>query len=377
MCPSPLLPLYLLVLSLLTGQLFSPASCDSLERDPCSAPVAAAPARPAPLHAVSLGFDDVQRTPDQLVDLNAQLSSSGVTAVGVTAGRVDWTTFPWPAAPDAWSPPVRADGHDLFGDAVRALGAGRHTSAIVDVFAERYLGGHPDLATRDRNGQAVPYQASTVELVHGELGRRLLAMVDYLVRTYPIDSVDLTELQYHTEGFSDDDKRAYLAATGRTDWPRDPSGAIAVDDPSIGRWRSGLIADFVRRAADLVHAQHKELIVDVRVSHEDSGHDGEQNGQCYRALLAHADQLLVWNYFGLESGSPEGTQELAEHLSQIGRGRFIMSIGLWGSSNTVVGPDDLTIALHGSKQGGVPDEWVTPYGLMTGSHWKALAFSWT
>lgn len=54
-----------------------------------------------------------------------------------------------------------------------------------------------------------------------------------------------------------------------------------------------------------------------------------------------------------------------------------MSIGLWGSGNTVVGPDDLTIALHGSERGGVRDEWITPYGLMTGSNWKALAFSWT
>jgi hypothetical protein len=54
-----------------------------------------------------------------------------------------------------------------------------------------------------------------------------------------------------------------------------------------------------------------------------------------------------------------------------------MSFGLWGSDDTVVRPDDLTIALRGSKQGGVSDEWVTPYGLMANSHWKALAFSWT
>jgi hypothetical protein len=369
--------MYLLVLSLLTGQLFTPTSCGLPEREPCSAPVTAAPAGRAPLHAISVGFDDVQRTPEQLVDLNAQMSRSGVTAVGVSAGRVDWTTFPWPATPDAWSAPVRAEGHDLFGDAVRVLGAGRYTSAVVDVFAERYLAAHPDLAARDSSGQQVPYQASTVELVHGELGRRLLAMIDYLARAYPIDSVDLTELQYHTEGYGEADKQAYLAATGRRDWPRDSGGLIAVDDPSIGRWRSGLIADFVRRAADIVHGQHKELIVDVRVSRDDLSRDGQENGQCYRALLAHADRLLVWNYFGLDSGSPSNTRELAEHLSQLARGRFIMSIGLWGSDNTVVGPDDLTIALRGSEQGGVHDEWITPYGLMTARHWKVLAFTWT
>ncbi|MBV8993214.1 MAG: hypothetical protein JO287_05835 [Pseudonocardiales bacterium] len=97
-----------------------------------------------------------------------------------------------------------------------------------------------------------------------------------------------------------------------------------------------------------------------------------------RALLAYADRLLVWNYFGLASGSPEDTRQLAEHTCpRIGRGRFIPSIGLWGSGNTVVGPDGLTIALRGSERGGVRDEWVTPYGPMTGSHWKALAFSWT
>jgi hypothetical protein len=247
----------------------------------------------------------------------------------------------------------------------------------VDVFAERYLAAHPDLAARDSSGQRVPYQASTVELVHGGLGRRLLSMIDYLSRAYPIDSVDLTELQYHDEGFGADDKQAYLAATGRSDWPRDSSGAIAVNDPSIGQWRSVLIADFVHRAADIVHAQHKELLVDVRASRDDPSRDGEENGQCYRALLTHADRLVLWNYFGLASGTPADTRELAEHLFHLAPGRFIMSIGLWGSDNTVVGPDDLTIALRGSVQGGVRDQWVTPYGLMTDSHWKALAFSWT
>ena len=54
-----------------------------------------------------------------------------------------------------------------------------------------------------------------------------------------------------------------------------------------------------------------------------------------------------------------------------------MSIGLWEPDNTVVGSDDLTIALRRSEQGGIRDEWVTPDGLMSDSHWKALAFSWT
>ena len=94
-------------------------------------------------------------------------------------------------------------------------------------------------------------------------------------------------------------------------------------------------------------------------------------------LLTYADGLLVWNYFGLDSSPPSSTRNLAERLSHLAPGRFIMSISLWGSDNTVVGLDGLTIALRDSEQGRVRDEWVTPYGLMTNSHWKALIFSWT
>ncbi len=322
-----------------------------------------------------VGFEDLERSPEELADLDARMRRAGIDTVAVSAGRADWTAFPWPARAEAWSTPVQRDGRDLFADAVRALGAGRHVSAVVDVLADRYVAANPSLAARDARGRPVGSHVSTVELVEGESGRRLLEMVDHLARTYPVDSIDITELFYRDEGYGDDDLASYRARTGRGDWPRAADGSVDTTDPSIGRWRSEMVARFVARAADLAHAQRKELLVDVRPSWSDLRREGEENGQCYRMLLSHADRLVVWNYFALDGVPVSETDRLAAYLQDLAPGRFVMGAGLWGRGGTVP-PAQFADALDRTARAGVPAQWVIPQSLMQDAHWRVLDQLW-
>jgi hypothetical protein len=211
--------------------------------------------------------------------------------------------------------------------------------------------------------------------VEGEFGRRLLEMIDYVARTYPVHSIDITELYYRDEGYGEDDARSYRARTSRADWPRTPGGAVDTMDPSIGMWRSEMVASFVRRAAELVHAQAKDLVVDVRPSWSDLTREGEENGQCYRMLLAHADRLVMWNYFALESVPVAETERLAAYLQRFAPGRFVMAVGLWGRAGSVPA-DQLVSALSLSERAGVQAHWIIPYSLMQESHWRAVHELW-
>ncbi len=345
--------------------------CSALPR-PQPSPRSGDAARERGLH---VGFEDVDRAPEEMAGLDARMRRAGIDTVAVSAGRADWTAFPWPAREDAWSTPVRREGRDLFADAVRALGAGRHVSAVVDVLADRYVAATPSVAARDPRGRIVGSHVSTVELVEGEHGRRLLEMVDHLARTYPVDSIDITELFYRDEGYGDDDLASYRARTGRADWPRTADGAVDVTDPSIGRWRSEMVARFVARAADLAHAQRKELLVDVRPSWSDLRREGEENGQCYRMLLSHADRLVVWNYFALDGVPVSETDRLATHLQDLAPGRFVMGAGLWGRGGTVA-PEQLADALVRTDRAAVPAQWVIPQSLMQDPHWRVLDQLW-
>jgi hypothetical protein len=349
----------------------APEDCSSLPRPQAST----RPAEAAREHGLHLGFEDLARSPEELAVLDGRMRRAGIDAVGIGVGRADWTAFPWPGHEEAWSAPVQRGGRDLFADAVAVVGAGRRVSAVVDVLADRYLAANPAVAARDTRGRPVATHVSTVELVEGEFGRRLLELIDHVARTYPVDSIDLTELFYRDEGYGDDDLASYTARTGRDDWPRTADGVVDPTDPSIGDWRSEMVARFVARAAELAHAQGKELLVDVRPSWSDLAREGAENGQCYRMLLSHADRLVVWNYFALDGVPASETDRLATHLQGLAPGRFVMGVGLWSKGGTIP-PDQLAQAITRTERTGMSAQWVIPQSLMQDSHWRVLDELW-
>ena len=157
-------------------------------------------------------------------------------------------------------------GRDVFGDGWTALGTDRHVSAVIDAFAPRLISERPDLAAVDWQGRQSTLQVSLASLAQGEAGERLLAMLGHIVTTYPVDSVDLTELHYDSVGFGDDDRRSYLAATGRDDWPS--VAEMVRSTCSIRRSASGghrVLAGFVARAAAVAHSHGKQELVDARL----------------------------------------------------------------------------------------------------------------
>lgn len=343
--------------------LMAPASCGQT-----------APPRP-PLRVVGIGFDDVVRTPSRLTDLAKRLRKADVNGVAVSAGRSDWTSFAWKDHPDRVSPDVR-HGRDPFADAIRAVGEGQQVSAVVDVFSPRLLTAQPALAARDVHGKASDTQVSLTALSSGTAGDRLIEMIDYVSRNYPVTSVDLTETQYDTYGYGSDDKRSYRHATGRHDWPRRRDGTIDTADPSIGRWRSARMAAFVARAAATVHAHGKKLFVDVRVSWDTLSHNSAENGQDYRTLLAAgADRLVVWDYFAINSRPARESARLAEYLARLGGDKFILSVGMWAKRGAISAAD-LRIALTSSARSPLAGSWITPAGMIDDDHWTVLTDLW-
>jgi hypothetical protein len=337
--------------------------------DTAAAAAGAAPAAAGDLRVVSVGFEDVADADAELERIAAELDRAGANAVAITAGRIDWTTFPWPGREDRWSAQVRESGRD----AIAALGAGRHVSAVVDTFAPRLLEALPELAAHDLYGQPSELQGSLTALTDGSIGDDLVAMIDHVAGTYDVDSIDLTELHYDIVGFGDEDKADYLPWSGRSDWPRLADGQIDLHDASLGEWKSTRVAQFVARAAEAAHRHGAELYVDVRVSWDDLSRNAAEHGQSYDLLLEHADRLVVWNYFGLLGLEAGFTDAVADHLAAIDPDRFVMSVGLWGT----VAPTDLEHALHAAAQRGLAGAWVTPASRFERGHWDAIAAAWS
>lgn len=365
----------LLIILLTLGSLVLAACAPALPL-PTTPPATPPATESAPVRAIGLSLTDYRAQRRQLSAFSARLQAHGVNMVGINAGRLDWTYFPWPGHSERWSHEVREDGLDYLGEAAATFGAWSHVSAIVDVFVGRYLEEHPEVAARSVTGEASSFQVSIHELVDGAFGQQLLELITYIAANYPVDSIALTELFYDEYGYGDDDRAAYRAYTGYSDWPRTTDGTIDTTHPSIGAWRVHALSRFVARAATITNRHGKELFVDVRVSWGQLANEGGESGQDYGRFLAHADRLVLWNYFALSGYSPEYSADIARAMAHYGRERIIISIGLWGPDETTLPAEQLQRALQTIEASAVPNVWITPSHMLSAAHWDVIKARW-
>ncbi|MFQ5586804.1 MAG: glycosyltransferase [Thermodesulfobacteriota bacterium] len=294
-------------------------------------------------------------------------------AVGVGAGRTEWSYFKWKGHEEHWSNHQKGAKEDLLLTATRFFHRrGFKVAAIVDLYAPAYIREHPETASVRYDGLISPEQVGFIDTVEGEYGRLIIEMVEYIARNYPVDIINLTEVNYYDFSYNDNDLRSYETYHGRKGWPRDDKGNVDKDDPSIWEWRSALMERYIKRVAEVVHREGRELYVDVPVSWVDFSRNGRESGLDYRRVLRHADKIIIWNYFYLEAAPPTVSEELSKYLVEnFAINSFYVSVGLWGDKEPV---DPLTFAeaIASTLKGGATQIWVTPDYLVTDEHWNEL-----
>jgi hypothetical protein len=299
-----------------------------------------------------------------------------INLVALGAGRAEWTYFKWAGHENVWSNDVKDTGIDFLLDDSTRFGKWANVNAVVDVFAPNYILAHPDTAAISVDGVHSTNLVSTSELVHGAFGQQLLDMIDYIAANYPVDSISITELYYHRDGYGPDDRVAYMAYSGNPDWPRYADGTINTFDPSIGNWRSHELDTFLDKAVALAHAHGKQLFLDVELSLENLSYLTNEHGTNYNLVLEHMDRLVVWGYYGVDNYPPEYLLKVAQFLTQFPRDELILSIGLWDDNGQAVSPESFRIAMQSVLAGGINNLWITPSLLMNDDNWQALADFW-
>ncbi len=324
--------------------------------------------------AIATHFDGWQDWRNAITSVLQNPVGPRLHTVGISAGRVEWAHFRWQGHQAQWSLLQKKASVDMLGEAIRDFRKhGLRTVAMVDFYS-------PGLVTRSREKAAVRFdgvrstdQVCFSELVDGDYGRQIVEMVSYLSRNYPLDAIALTELGYYSFCFDDRCLRSYHDATGQASWPRRRFGnGIDRDAPSVWEWRSARMGAFLQRVADAAHSGGKQLIVDVPVSWKDLQRHGKDSGLDYTTVLHSADQIVVWDYFGVQQKAPDISQDIAEDLLQsFPPNRFFVSVGLWRSHGTL-DPQVFQQGLASTMKGGAANIWITPNELMSRGHWSAV-----
>ena len=325
--------------------------------------------------AIATHFDDWQDWHDAITSVLQSPVRGRLSTVGISAGRLEWAHFQWRGHQSHWSSPQRHSSVDLLATAIRDFRKQRlNTVAIVDFYS-------PTLVTRDSHMAAVRFdgmqsgdQVCFSELVDGDYGRQIIEMVTYLSHNYRLDAIALTELDYYSFCFDDRCLRSYRESSGRADWPRHPwSKAVDRDDPSIWRWRSAKMQEFLQKVAYAAHSGGKRLIVDVPVNWKDLKRRGGDSGLEYARVLQSADQIVVWNYFGVDERSPEISARIVQDLVRsFPPDKFFVSVGLWQGQHGTLDAKSFQKGLEYTMRSGAQNIWITPNKLMSSNHWSAL-----
>jgi len=350
---------------------------------PVPTPTTSPTAVPAPIHAMRLDFTNYEASRAEVARDEQLMRAAGINMVNLGAGRVEWTYFKWAGHEANWSNDVKDTGIDFLAEDSTRFKQWAQVDAVIDVLSPNYIRAHPDKAAVSFGGVRSTDLVSTAELTHGQFGQDLLAMIDYVAANYPVDSISITELFYHSDGFGPDDKALYLAYTSRQDWPRLTDGTIDHNDVSIGNWRTHELDVYLDQAVAIAHKYDKQLFLDVGLS-TDFGTTLEalervtnEHGTNYNVVLEHMDKIVIWGYFALDEGFPTGFfQDIGQFLGKFGRDRVILSIGLWGRSAPSISANDLENAILASQAGGTMNFWITPITLMSAADWQVLDKLW-
>lgn len=334
------------------------------------------PSAVMPVRAMRLDFKNYATSRTEIDQLEQKFKAAGINLVALGAGRVEWTFFKWPGHQTQWSNDVKDTGIDFLAEDTARFGKWAHVDAVVDVFAPNYIRAHPEKAAINYLGNASENLVSTTELVQGEFGQMLLDMIEGIAANYPVKSISITELDYHSDGYGADDKASYLAYSGRTDWPRLNNGIINVHDPTIGNWRSHMLDIILDKAVVIAHRYGKEFFLDVQQSDDSNDPLTNLHGTNYKLVLEHTDRLVVWGYFGLDGTDPQTYYDYAKFLLTFGAKRVILSFGLWDATDPTITCDELRQAILACQSGGLANIWITPSTMMSDTHWQELDKIW-
>jgi hypothetical protein len=328
------------------------------------------------IHAMRVDYKDMTTSRNDVAAIEAHMKDVGINMVTVGGGRPEWTYFKWPGHQGNWASSVRDTGIDFLAEDAARFGKWAHVDVTVDVLSPTYIQKHPDKAAINFVGVKSKYLVSTDELVNGEYGRQLLGMIEAIASGYPVDSISITELFYHSDGYGPDDLKLYQEYTGRKDWPRNANGQINTDDDSIGDWRTHVLDVYLDKAAAICHKYGKEFYLDVGLSLDNLNKMTNEHGTNYHVVLEHTDKLVLWAYYDLDHFPPALFEQVADLENKLGKDRFILSLGLWDEALTQTRPEKFNEYLKAAEQYGINDFWITPSTLMTKAHWQVLNDLW-
>lgn len=329
-----------------------------------------------PVRAVRIDYPDMSPTMILTAGEEQSLRDSGITMIGVGAGRVDWSYFPWKGHAASWAPMVKRSGVDFLARDVDRYSHWAAVTAVVDVLAPLYIQTHPGAAAISWGGQSSLELVSLTQMTSGDFNKLLVDFVTEVSRRTRADSVTLVELFYYVDGFGPDDLAAFQRQSGLPDWPRLESGEININDAAIIQWRNLQLESLIKQIAEVVHQNGKTFNLEVKPTPLQIQ---DQDWTAYAAFLQYADRLIVFGNPIFKDSDNTAARLAVQNMNRLGSDKLLFELGLWRDDTQPIRIDSIAMTAdefrkiyNTAVQAGVSSFWFTPSYLISPENLKEI-----
>jgi hypothetical protein len=151
---------------------------------------------------------------------------------------------------------------------------------------------------------------------------------------------------------------------------------VIIKAQSVSDWRTDRIVALLSQAAEITHADGKQLYVEVK---PDPAQLANQDWTAYAGYLKVVDKLVVMENPIFGENDPVQIAVTIKSLNSLGAGKIIYEIGLWqvdgwsADTQIAMSPDEYSRLYRTAVSAGVNAFWFTPSYLITPEYWSALA----
>jgi hypothetical protein len=247
------------------------------------------------------------------------------------------------------------------------------STAILDVFAPRYLRERPEHAALDMRGRRSAEIVCSTSLADGEYGHILTDAFEALAARTSADSVAVANLYYGWHCFCRRCALRFREHAWCSDWPRLTNGAIDLNEPTLGKWRSSQVARIVSRLNGVAHAHGKRILFDAKLSCDDPSRNSRENGQDYALLRPHVDEFIVRDEFASDEASSPDALEAARYLGkELGAEGYWHCVELGHRDEPRVCAQQMRQALLTALRGGARRLWIASSRHLSPLHWQQI-----
>lgn len=232
---------------------------------------------------------------DQLIPI---WKKCNINTVIISAGRPYWINFRWPGHDKEYSNIVQLSNGDPLEKTIDKLKQeGFKVVVSFSLNSPEYIQANPSFAALDYVFSRSTSKVSMIEITQGNYGKYYIDTVEYIIKTYDVDAILVTNGDFYEYSYDSKSEAEYLKYMNSRgiliyEWPK-KNLIVNIDDGTITNWQNHEMEKFYSALKNRIVNYEVELWISAKTDEKDPNNFSRKYGQDLNMLSNYATRCVV------------------------------------------------------------------------------------